>query len=72
MAKPNIVYRSYRLNLDNEQHRRVNGVLAGLNTDIHKSVNHFVTEAVDFYVENFGKENLLKDAGKQNRLPLWG
>ena len=42
MAKSNIVFRSYRLNLDNEQQRRVNRVLAELNTDIHKSVNQFI------------------------------
>ena len=48
MGKSNIVFRSYRLNLDNEQQRRVNKVLAELNTDIHKSVNQFITDAIDF------------------------
>ena len=67
MAKSNIIYRSYRLNLDNEQHRRVNKVLAELNTDIHKSVNQFITDAIDFYTNSFGDENLLKGTGEQKK-----
>ena len=63
MAGSNIVYRSYRLNLDNEQHRRVNKVLAELNTGIHKSVNQFITDAVDFYANSFEDESLLKKTG---------
>lgn len=60
MAGSNIIYRSYRLNLDNEQHRRVNKVLAELNMSIHKSVNQFITDAVDFYARSFEDEALLK------------
>ncbi len=67
MAKSNIVFRSYRLNLDNEQQRRVNRVLAELNTDIHKSVNQFITDAIDFYTNSFGDENLLKGTGEQKK-----
>ena len=67
MAKSNIVFRSYRLNLDNEQQRRVNRVLAELNTDIHKSVNQFITDAIDFYANNFGDENLLRETGGQKK-----
>lgn len=67
MAKSNIVFRSYRLNLDNEQQRRVNRVLAELNTDIHKSVNQFITDAIDFYANSFGDENLLKETGERKK-----
>ncbi|MDE7201674.1 MAG: hypothetical protein K2O91_07165 [Lachnospiraceae bacterium] len=67
MAKSNIVFRSYRLNLDNEQQRRVNRVLAELNTDIHKSVNQFITDAIDFYADSFGDENLLRGIGEQKK-----
>ena len=67
MAKSNIIFRSYRLNLDNEQYRRVNKVLAELNTDIHKSVNQFITDAIDFYTNSFGDENLLKETGEQKK-----
>ena len=67
MGKSNIVFRSYRLNLDNEQQRRVNKVLAEMNTDIHKSVNQFITDAIDFYANSFENENLLKDAGERKK-----
>ncbi len=67
MAKSNIVFRSYRLNLDNEQQRRVNKVLAELNTDIHKSVNQFITDAIDYYANNFESENLIRETGKQKK-----
>ena len=50
MAKQNIVYHSMRLNLENEQHHRVHLVLTNLNTDVHKSVNQFLIDAVDAYV----------------------
>ena len=33
MAKTNICYHSLHLNMDNEQHQRVEKVLANLNTD---------------------------------------
>ena len=67
MAKSNIVNRSYRLNLDDEQQRRVNKVLAGLNKDIHKSVNQFITDAIDFYANSFKDESLLREAGKRKK-----
>ena len=67
MAKSNIVYRSYRLNLDNEQQRRVNKVLAELNTEIHKSVNQFITDAIDFYANSFENEDLLKETAERKK-----
>ena len=67
MAKSNIVYRSYRLNLDNEQQRRVNKVLAVLNTEIHKSVNQFITDAIDFYANSFENEDLLKETAERKK-----
>ena len=67
MAKSNIVYRSYRLNLDNEQQRRVNKVLAELNTEIHKSVNQFITDAIDFYANSFENEDPLKETAERKK-----
>ena len=67
MAKSNIVNRSYRLNLDDEQQRRVNKVLAGLNKDIHKSVNQFITDAIDFYANSFEDESLIREAGERKK-----
>ena len=48
MGKSNICYHNVRLNLDNEQHCRVHRILAELNTEIHKSVNQFIVDAVEF------------------------
>lgn len=61
MGKANISYHSVRLNMDNEQHRRVHKVLTELNTEIHKSVNQFLIDAADFYIRSFDDENLLKE-----------
>ena len=62
MAKSNICYHSVRLNLDNEQHCRVHKVLSELNTEIHKSVNQFIVDAVDYYIRSLNDESLVKDA----------
>lgn len=57
MGKGNIVYHNLRMNLDNEQHRRVHLVLSDLNTDVHKSVNQFLIDAADSYINRLeGKE----------------
>ena len=50
MARTNIACHSLSLNLDNEQHRRVEKVLAGLNLEVHKSINQFLVEAADAYI----------------------
>ena len=50
MGRRNVVYHSLRLNLDNEQHRRVHTILSKLNLDIDKSVNQFFIDAEDDYI----------------------
>ena len=60
IAKGNIVYHNLRMNLDNEQHRRVHLVLSKLNTKIHKSVNQFLIDAADFYIQSFQEEGVLQ------------
>lgn len=60
MGKGNIVYHSLRMNLDNEQHRRVHTVLADLNTDIHKSVNQFLIDAADAYIRGLGAQETVR------------
>lgn len=67
IAKGNIVYHSLRMNLDNEQHRRVHQVLAKLNTEIHKSVNQFLIDAADFYIQSFQGEGLFKESKKETK-----
>lgn len=63
MAKTNICYHSLRLNMDNEQHQRVEKVLADLNTEIHKSVNKFIVDSIDFYIRSLDGENLVAQPG---------
>mgnify|MGYP004602931141 FL=1 len=61
MGKGNIAYHSVRMNLDNEQHRRVHSILAELNTDVHKSVNQFLIDAADSYISRLGGNELTKE-----------
>lgn len=57
---------SLRLNLDNEQHRRVERVLADLNLDVHKSIKQFLVEAVDCYIRKLeGTELTYGDVPKK-------
>ena len=63
MSKTNICYHSLRLNMDNEQHQRVEKVLADLNTEIHKSVNKFIVDSIDFYIRSLDGENLVAQSG---------
>ena len=60
MGKGNIVYHNLRMNLDNEQHRRIHAVLADLNTDIHKSVNQFLIDAADAYIRRLGDQETVR------------
>ena len=60
MSKTNICYHSLRLNMDNEQHQRVEKVLANLNTEIHKSVNKFIVDSIDFYIRNLRRPFKIK------------
>ena len=67
MAKSNICYHNVRLNLDNEQHCRIHKILAELNTEIHKSVNQFIVDAVDYYIRSLNDESLVKGAGEPKK-----
>ncbi len=59
--KAHIAYHNLRLNLNNEQHRRVHLVLANLNTNVHKSVNQFVVDAADAYISKLNGEVLTNE-----------
>lgn len=67
IAKGNIVYHNLRMNLDNEQHRRVHLVLAKLNTEVHKSVNQFLIDAADFYIRSFQEEDILPKSKQESK-----
>ena len=60
MGRRNVVYHSLRLNLDNEQHRRVHTILSKLNLDIYKSVNQFFIDAADDYIKRLNGEETAK------------
>ena len=67
-TKTNICYHSLRLNMDNEQHQRVEKVLSGLNTEVYKSVNKFIVDSIDFYVRSLDGDTLVaQPAGKKEK-----
>ena len=59
--KDNIVYHNMRMNLDNEQHRRIHMVLTDLNTNVHKSVNQFLIDATDSYIKKLEGNELTNE-----------
>lgn len=61
---------SLRLNLDDEQHRRVEKVLSNLNLDVHKSINQFLVEAADAYIKRLeGSDLTYEDMNKKAEIP---
>ena len=63
--KDNIVYHNMRMNLDNEQHRRIHMVLTDLNTNVHKSVNQFLIDATDAYIRKLEGNELTNEENAQ-------
>lgn len=63
MADQSVVKHYLRLNLQNEQHQRIQNVLATLDKDIHKSENQFIIKAIDFYIKSF------EDCGTIEKIP---
>ena len=57
--KTNIVHHNIRMNLNNEQHRRVHKVLTELNMNVHKSVNQFLIDAADAYIGRLNKSDFV-------------
>lgn len=55
------MYHNIRMNLNNEQHRRVHSVLSELNTKVHKSVNQFLIDAADSYINRLAGNELLRE-----------
>ena len=51
MARRHIMESTFRLNLLNPQHAKINEVIKGLNPKIYKSKNQFLIEACEFYME---------------------
>jgi ribonucleotide reductase beta subunit family protein with ferritin-like domain len=65
MQKKNLKCVSFRLNLDDPAQLKVYKVLKGLNPKYYKSYNKFVLEAVQFYIEYYGNENMLGSEGDE-------
>lgn len=61
MARENLVFNSLRLNMNNPQHVKINEILCSIDKDVCKSKNQFIIDAIEFYIENFGKEVLIKE-----------
>ena len=57
MVGRNIVKHSLRLNLQEEEQRRIQEVLENLNKEIHRSENLFIIRALDFYIRSFEEES---------------
>lgn len=56
---------SFRLNMLNPQHVKINRVIQNLNPDIYKSKNQFLIEACQFYIDHYGEEDLMEKADKK-------
>lgn len=61
MGKENLVCNTIRLNMNIPQHVKINEILCSINKDICKSKNQFIIDAIEFYVEYYGKEMLVKE-----------
>ncbi|MEF9998920.1 MAG: ATP-binding protein, partial [Lachnospiraceae bacterium] len=68
MANTNMVFNSFRMNMDRPQHAKVNGYLANFNKTICGSKNQLIIDSIEYYVENYGKEKILKKEEETNRI----
>ncbi|MCM1497913.1 MAG: hypothetical protein NC124_05550 [Clostridium sp.] len=68
MENRNFARHSIRLNLQNEQHSRIHGILISLDKSIHKSANQFIINAIEFYINSFEDDEIF-DKGKSMQRP---
>ena len=66
MARKDVVQYNLRLNLNNPNHLKIFRTLQDLNTDIHKSRNNFITEALLRYI-NCSSEDELTNSGAKKK-----
>lgn len=50
---------SVRLNMSNPKHVKINDVIQNLDPKIFKSKNQFIIDAIQFYIDNYGKETFV-------------
>lgn len=60
MTKDNLITTSFRLNMNNPKHVKINNVLKNLNPQIYKSRNQFLIDAAVFFIEHYGDENFME------------
>ena len=68
MARRHIMESTFRLNLLNPQHAKINEVIKGLNPKIYKSKNQFLIEACEFYIDHYGKDDIPSKEGKNGQV----
>ena len=57
---------SVRLNMSNPQHVKINDVIQNLDPKIFKSKNQFIIDAIQFYIDNYGKETFAMDGLRED------
>lgn len=67
MQDQSIIRHYLRLNLQNEQHKRVQAVLENLNKSIHKSENQFIINAVDHYIRSFEDDAVIGETQQKDK-----
>lgn len=60
MTKDNLITTSFRLNMNNPKHVKINNVLKNLNPQIYKSRNQFLIDAAVFFIEHYGDDNFME------------
>lgn len=58
--RDSIVHYSLRLNLKNPRHMEIHKILKHLNQEMNKSQNQLFIAALEFYIDNMGKTNLVE------------
>lgn len=58
----NVVFNSIRMNMNNSQHVKVNAVLSNLDSNVCKSKNQMIIDAIEFYIDHFGKDTFIPKA----------
>lgn len=58
---------SVRLNMNNPQHVKINEVIQNLDPKIFKSKNQFIIDALQFYIDNYGREAFVAKKKEKER-----
>ncbi len=56
MARNNLLYMSFRMNVNNPQHVKIAKVINNLDKKLYKSKNQFVIDACEYYIDHYGSE----------------